>query len=72
MSFDPQTLEEATKKRYGVWAGRPKGSPYSPEQCAFQVFPGRSIHYQCVRKPGHGIAKLYCKQHAQKVEERTR
>jgi hypothetical protein len=55
-------------KRYGQWAGNPKGQPYNPKQCAHEVFPrgGSYITYQCSRKPGYGPDKLFCKQHAKK------
>lgn len=73
--FNPKTLEEARKIKYGAWADDPEGTKYYENYCAYEIFPiqvtstkqpfhsfGRS--YQCSRKNGHGINKLYCKQHA--------
>lgn len=69
----PVTLEQAKKVRYGGSAGYPR-SPYRPERCAEEV--GEPPHYfhshQCHRGPGHGPARLYCKQHAKRVEEQMR
>ena len=53
--------------RYGEWAGNPKGNPYYPARCAYEVFPSRGISYQCLRKPGHGPKDLFCKQHGKMV-----
>jgi len=64
---DPKTKEEAAAKRYGAWAGRPKGYAFKSEQCAFEVMSEGWTFHQCSRKPGHGPDSLYCKQHAQKV-----
>ena len=68
MLICPQTLAEAQEYRYQRWAGNSEGYPYKPERCAFEVFPTRGLHYQCCRKPGHGPAQLYCRQHA-KIED---
>lgn len=64
-----QTLEEAAKYHYGSWSGDPSGNRYDAKRCAYEVYPttGGWVPYQCHRKPGHGPAKLYCKQHAKKV-----
>lgn len=63
----PLSKAEAQQHRYNKWAGNPKGSPYREDRCACEVFDGRALFYQCCRKPGHGPAGLFCKQHAQKV-----
>lgn len=65
----PKSLEEARVYRYFKWAGNPTGTAYDESRCAYQVWAsGRWIHaYQCLRKPGHGPAALYCKQHSRKV-----
>lgn len=71
MFNDPKTLEEAKNKRYGTWAGRPSGDAYDPDCCAYQVFSEERsvVHHQCRRKNGHGIERLYCKQHAKMVKK---
>ena len=68
-SYYPKTIEEAEKKRYGVWAGNPRGYQYSPDNCAAEVLPsGMWEYHQCSRRTGHGPGQLYCKQHAAKVK----
>lgn len=54
--------------RYGQWAGEPNGQAYIPSRCAYEVFPPRGIHYQCVRP--HGTDSLFCKQHEKIVRRR--
>ena len=54
-------------RRYGVWAGEPKGYPEDMTQCVAEVGNFASIFYQCSRKRGHGPDGLYCKQHANKL-----
>jgi len=54
-------------RRYGRWAGNPKGYPEDPERCIERVLPkGEWISRQCQRKRGYGLDGLYCKQHAKK------
>lgn len=57
--------EEYPKERYGKWAGNPKGHPYNPTRCAYEVFTNNRgyIHHQCVKKRGHGPDELFCKVH---------
>ena len=63
--FGPKTKAEAREWKYGPPYD---GKAYSDSRCAYNVFPpGRWGSYQCLRKPGHGPDKLYCKQHAKKV-----
>jgi hypothetical protein len=52
------------QRRYGVWAGQPKGMPEDPNRCIEEVHASRWISHQCSRKRGHGPDGLYCKQHA--------
>jgi len=67
--FDPpETLEKAQKRRYGDWAGDPKGTDYYPEYCAYELFSS-FVWHQCSRRNGHGVNGLYCKQHAKIVED---
>lgn len=70
MLGNPKTLEEAKRKRYGVWAGNPKGNRYKKGYCAYKVGSAFAYFHQCSRKNGHGIGKLYCKQHAKIMEGR--
>lgn len=65
----PKTLEEACKNRYRVWGGSPKGTPFDPTCCAYNVHDeGRScLSHQCNRKPGKGAGGLYCGIHAKCV-----
>lgn len=65
----PKTIKEAEQKRYGVWAGNPRGYRYRPDNCAAEVLPsGTWVYHQCSRRPGHGPGHLYCKQHAAKIK----
>ena len=52
---------EKTERRYGEWAGNPKGHPENTTRC---IVEGRFMFPQCYRKRGHGKDGLYCKQHA--------
>lgn len=54
------------KRIYGAWAGSPKGTPENTSYCIVEVWPtgGGWIPYQCQRKRGYGLNRLYCKQHA--------
>lgn len=56
------------ERRYGAWAGDPKGVPEDKAQCIEEIWPRDNIWspYQCQRKRGHGIDGLYCRQHAKK------
>jgi len=65
----PKTFREAASRRYGAWAGNPKGRAYMASQCAYSVYPNErfAIPKQCTRKPGHGPDALYCAQHAKSV-----
>ena len=53
-------------RRYGQWAGDPRGVAEDPARCVEEVYPtGRSmIPFQCRRKRGHGEGGLYCYQHS--------
>lgn len=67
--FDPpKTREDAVKRRYRQWAGSPKGTPYVPSRCAYEVpDSGRSpLSSQCSRNKGYGPNCLYCKQHGKR------
>jgi len=60
-------------RRYGEWAGNPKGHPENKEYCIASVYGERSmIDHQCTRKRGHGPDGLYCRQHAKQVEARLK
>ena len=55
-------------RRYGNWAGNPKGNPENKTRCIKEVWPSSRgwVPYQCSRKRGYGKDGLYCKQHAKK------
>lgn len=58
-------------RRYGQWAGDPKGVAEDETRCIQEVWPPDGwIPYQCSRKRGYGPNNLYCKQHAKKAERR--
>lgn len=57
-------------RKYGKWAGDPKGVMENPQHCIVEV-SGRERwinFYQCSRYRGYGKDKLFCKQHAKKIE----
>lgn len=67
------TLEEfeAIKdgyRRFGQWAGNPRGNAEDITRCIREVWPssGSFISRQCLKKRGHGRDGLYCKQHGVK------
>ena len=67
----PKTIEEARKYKYSKNEyGLGYYSRYKPGSCAWEVGepPWYIYHHQCLRKNGHGINGLYCKQHALIVE----
>lgn len=53
-------------RRYGTWAGNPKGTPEDLALCVVSVWPSdsRMIAYQCCRRRGHGPGGEYCGLHA--------
>lgn len=53
-------LREYPLKVYGQWAGNPKGIPYDPDRCAYQVIEERGVGHQCQRRSKLGI---WCYQH---------
>ena len=69
LSDVPRSPEQAELYRYGQWAGEAMGRTYDPKRCAMEIgVGGRSCLFkQCGRKPGHGPASLYCKQHAKQI-----
>ena len=56
-------------RRYGQWAGNPRGWPEDVERCVESVFSGMRSR-QCTRRRGHGPEGLYCRQHGRLEEER--
>jgi len=58
------------ERRYGEWAGNPKGTAEDITRCIWEVWPNDTyIPHQCRRKRGYGKDGLYCKQHAKKHQE---
>lgn len=64
----PKTLRTARRKVYGRAPWNPEGQAYDEAYCAFAVINKSGYEYQCFRKNGHGVAKLYCQQHAKIVK----
>lgn len=58
-------------RRYGQWAGGPKGRAEDPNCCIVEVWgSGRSmLSYQCGHKRGHGKGGNFCLQHAKMIEK---
>ncbi len=58
-------------RRYGTWAGKPKGWEEDLTRCIVEVPDGgRSCTFhQCRNKRGKGPDGLYCTQHAKKIEQ---
>lgn len=57
-------------RRYGSWAGNPKGSEEDPVRCAVQVPDAQDwIPHQCNNKRGKGPDGLCCTQHAKMIEQ---
>ena len=54
-------------KKYGEWAGNPKGTREDPSRCVVEVSGGYRF-FQCRRARGHGENNLYCKQHARMAQ----
>jgi hypothetical protein len=50
-------------RRYGQWAGDPRGVPEDMTCCVQSVWE-RCMEHQCLRKRGFGIDSYYCRQHA--------
>jgi hypothetical protein len=59
------------ERRYGEWAGNPKGRPEDKTRCIEEVWPRANtwVPYQCSRPRGHGPDGLWCKQHARRALE---
>jgi hypothetical protein len=58
--------DKAGRRRYGAWAGNPRGTPEDPARCVAEVSDGYLLK-QCGRPRGHGPGGLYCKQHGKKA-----
>ena len=69
MSWVPQG--EPGQRRYGGWAGFPKGNKEDITRCAVSVYGSESFSHghQCTRPRGHGPNGEYCKQHDPAKEE---
>lgn len=61
-----------TLRRYGEWAGNPRGIREDITRCIEEVSPPPGwISKQCTRKRGHGPAGEYCAQHAKRHAARV-
>jgi hypothetical protein len=59
--------DENGNRRYGVWAGKPKGYSMDTTRCIEEVWPPLSVSWvsaQCARRRGYGPGGEFCKQHA--------
>lgn len=55
------------KRRYGTWAGNPKGQAEDLNCCIEAVYStGRYISGQCSRRRGWGLNCDFCLQHSKK------
>jgi hypothetical protein len=64
-----RTLKEAKKYRYDVSGMTSLGNQYEGGRCAEEICDFKRRRFpQCSRKNGHGPGKLYCKQHAKRIE----
>jgi hypothetical protein len=56
------------ERRYGDWAGNPRGNAEDPARCIEEVWEPRGgmRAYQCTRKRGKGLDGLYCGIHAKR------
>lgn len=75
MRNPPRTKEAAKKYVYGLTSFNPDGWPYNKRQCAWEITPiPKNIilysPYQCYKAPGFGPDKLYCEQHAKRLDSR--
>lgn len=57
-------------RRYGEWAGNPKGNAEDRARCIEEVWPNERgpIPYQCMHKRGKGPSGLFCGIHAKKYK----
>lgn len=62
------TPVECLVRRYGQWAGCPKGVAEDVSRCIESIHDNYLFH-QCARKRGFGKDGLYCKQHAKRHPE---
>ena len=60
-----EVTEGAKERRYGQWAGNPKGAAEDKTRCIESVWSDY-VGGQCSRKRGYGKDGLYCKQHAKR------
>lgn len=63
-----------TIRRYGQWAGNPRGMAEDKTLCIVEVAEaGRSVLFrQCQRKRGYGPDGAYCPIHAKRLGEKDR
>jgi hypothetical protein len=61
---------EPGKRRYGMWAGQPKGKPEDTSRCIESVrnpnIARGMVSKQCARPRGFGTNGDFCKQHAKR------
>ena len=59
------------QRRYGTWAGCPKGHPEDVVRCAEAIYDSVNRYYsrQCTRVRGFGLNGEFCKQHAKRYPD---
>ena len=70
MIKQPKSKAALAKFRYAVPDKMPKGQAYDPAQCAMIVYETKrpKNNWQCSRKSGYGVNKLWCPNHATAIE----
>lgn len=63
--LEHRAVRELRDRRFGIWAGRPAGTPRDPDRCAEEIHAGYKGQ-QCRRRRGHGPGREYCTQHARR------
>jgi hypothetical protein len=66
MNYYPKSRKEAEGHRYGAKGYKRR---FNSKTCAYEVAPS-TWGPQCLRDPGHGPDKLFCKQHAKMIESK--
>lgn len=60
----------STGRRYGRWAGNPRGTPEDKTRCVEAVWEQWNDR-QCSRKRGYGPDGKYCRQHGARADRRA-
>lgn len=64
-----------TERRYGKWAGNPRGVAEDPNRCIEEVFSAKGfsgyVGHQCSRPRGQGANGEYCTIHSRDTKRVT-